>query len=60
MPKYVYQRSELLLLVRGQLGELVLAGLQLLRIVDKIANGKLVFAGLNKKRRIKFCVLLGF
>ncbi len=44
-----YQRSKLFLLVGGQLGELVLSGLKLFRIVNEIANGEFVLASLKIK-----------
>ncbi len=40
------ERPELLLLVRRQLGQLALAGLQLCGVVHEIANHKLVLASL--------------
>ena len=43
----VYQWSELLLLVGGQLGELVLSGLKLFRIVNEISNSEFVLASLK-------------
>jgi hypothetical protein len=42
-----YQWSKLFLLVGGQLGELVLSGLKLFRIVNEIANGEFVLASLK-------------
>ena len=41
-----HQGSELLLLVRDQLGELVLAGLELVGVVDKVPDHELVLARL--------------
>ena len=41
-----HQGSKLLLLVRDQLGELVLPGLQLVGVVDKVSDHKLVLARL--------------
>jgi hypothetical protein len=44
-----YQWSKLFLLVGGQLGELVLSGLKLFRIVNEITNGEFVLASLKHK-----------
>ena len=41
-----HQWSKLLLLVRDELGELVLARLQLVRVVDEVAHHELVLARL--------------
>ena len=49
----VYQWSELLLLVGGQLGELVLSGCKLFGIVNEIANSEFIFASLKQKKIIQ-------